>query len=236
MSRLIFEKEYIAVIPSYKQTEKHKHNMMHLFVGKRSLLLECENGPVTGKVIILDKNIVHKGPESDLDYFLFIDPVSRFGSKLKKEYLKESFFCAFDSDELSAGGAYSPKQIKSKLVSFFGEEILGAIRDMDPRILELIRGIDSFEHIGKKIPELAKESGYSESYLTHLFKTETGIPLKNYMLMREFEYAYQKIASGQKITDAVLDAGFGSSSHFSDVCRKLTGISVMDVMRGKADK
>ncbi len=235
MSWLFFEKEYIAVIPSYKQTDEHKHNMMHLFVGTDPLVLECERGTVKGKIIILDKNIIHKGPEGNLEYFLFIDPTSLFGRRLRKEYLKESCFCTFDTEVLSCNGDFSPERFDSKLVSFFGEEIFGVDTDIDPRILDLIQKIDSFNHIGKKVTDIAEEAGYSVSYLTHLFKKETGIPLKNYMLMREFEYAYQKIVSGAKITDAVLDAGFGSSSHFSDVCRKLTGISVMDVMR-KADK
>jgi len=234
MSRLFFEKEYIAVIPSYKQTDEHKHNMMHLFVGTDPLVLECERGTVKGKIIILDKNIIHKGPEGNLEYFLFIDPTSLFGRKVRKEYLKDSCFCSFDTDVLSNIGDFSSKQFENKLVSFFGEEIFGDDTDLDPRIQELIRRIDTFEHIGKKVSDIAEEAGYSESYLTHLFKKETGIPLKNYMLMREFEYAYKKIASGEKITDAVLEAGFGSSSHFSDVCRKLTGISVMDVMREKS--
>lgn len=95
----------------------------------------------------------------------------------------------------------------------------------------MMEEIDAFKYTDKKVSDIARSYGYSESYLTHLFKKETGVPLKNYMLMRQFEYAWTLISKGCKITEAAMEAGFSSSSHFSDVCQKLTGISAMDVMK-----
>jgi NifU-like protein involved in Fe-S cluster formation len=40
MSRIYFEDTYIVVIPSYQETEKHKHSMLHVFVGNESLRMD----------------------------------------------------------------------------------------------------------------------------------------------------------------------------------------------------
>ena len=94
--------------------------------------------------------------------------------------------------------------------------------NMDERILQLLKNIDDFKHLGDWVSELAEKYSYSESYLTHLFKNETGIALKSYLLMRQFEYVWREVMKGRSLTDASMDAGFSSPSHFSDVCRKLT--------------
>lgn len=235
MSKIYFEKNYILIKPSYKQTNEHKHNMLHLFVGKSMLTLSCEKGEVCGRVIALDKDIKHRAPEGELDYFLFIDPTTELAGKIKTEFMKEMGVFSWDDDSLYLGKDFSPDMVKSRLSHFFGEDELEKNNNIDKRITEIMNRIDSFDFRGKRVSDLAAEYGYSESYLAHLFKRETGIPLKNYMLMRQFEYAWVMIADGKKITDAVLDAGFGSSSHFSDVCQRMTGVSVMDVMHGKAD-
>ena len=235
MSKIYFEKNYILIKPSYKQTNEHKHNMLHLFVGKSMLTLSCEKGEVCGRVIALDKDIKHRAPEGELDYFLFIDPTTELAGRIKTEFMKEMGVFSWDDDSLYLGKDFSPDMVKSRLSHFFGEDELEKNNNIDKRITEIMNRIDSFDFRGKRVSDLAAEYGYSESYLAHLFKRETGIPLKNYMLMRQFEYAWVMIADGKKITDAVLDAGFGSSSHFSDVCQRMTGVSVKDVMHGKAD-
>ena len=209
--------------------------MLHLFVGKSMLTLSCEKGEVCGRVIALDKDIKHRAPEGELDYFLFIDPTTELAGRIKTEFMKEMGVFSWDDDSLYLGKDFSPDMVKSRLSHFFGEDELEKNNNIDKRITEIMNRIDSFDFRGKRVSDLAAEYGYSESYLAHLFKRETGIPLKNYMLMRQFEYAWVMIADGKKITDAVLDAGFGSSSHFSDVCQRMTGVSVMDVMHGKAD-
>jgi AraC-like DNA-binding protein len=230
MSSIYFDNGYIIVKPSYKHTRKHKHNMLHLFAG-RGLKILADESIAEGKLIILEKNIYHKVLDGDVEYFMFIDPTSRFAEMLRRDYINEYGFYSSDNDYLLAEENISFEEIKNKLDVFFGEEVFMKKSECDSRILRLMEEIDSFKCVEKKVSDIAEEYGYSESYLTHLFKKETGIPFKNYMLMRQFEYAWIMINKGSRITDAVMEAGFSSSQHFSDVCQKLTGISAMDVMR-----
>ncbi len=68
--------------------------------------------------------------------------------------------------------------------SHFAGEVQLSKLNLDERILQILHNVDSFKHLGARVSELADKYSYSESYLTHLFKKETGIALKSYLLMR----------------------------------------------------
>ncbi len=226
MSRIFFEDTYIAVIPSYQETEKHKHSMLHVFVGNEPLSME---GVMPGRLIILEQNVVHQRPEGDIKFFLFVDPTSNFADILRNDYLKGKD--VFSSDE--SGMSFKPDEesIRSFIAGKFGESCFVRRENIDDRISTLLEDIDNFIYLDSKVTDITEKMSYSESYLTHLFKNETGVSLKSYLLLRRFEYVWQKISAGEKMTTAILEAGFASPSHFSDTCRKLTGISATDVLR-----
>ena len=41
--KLYFEKTYIIVVPTYKETLVHHHNMLHVFFGNGDLRLSAKN-------------------------------------------------------------------------------------------------------------------------------------------------------------------------------------------------
>lgn len=49
--------------------------------------------------------------------------------------------------------------------------------------------------------------------------------------MRRMEYAYRLISTGSKITWAAQESGFSSSAHLAYTCKKLTGVSITDVLK-----
>lgn len=83
--------------------------------------------------------------------------------------------------------------------------------------------------------EIAARVYLSESRLTHLFKENAGISLKSYLVIRRLEKAYRFITSGGRMTRAAHESGFASSAHLAYTCKKLTGISVSEVLKKTAD-
>jgi methylphosphotriester-DNA--protein-cysteine methyltransferase len=51
-----------------------------------------------------------------------------------------------------------------------------------------------------------------------------GIPLKSYLTLHQLEKAYQDILNGNSITDAAMNAGFDSPSHFAATVKRLMGL------------
>ena len=230
MFKLFFEKTYVIVVPSFKDTLVHRHNMLHVFFGNGNLSVNVDGKDVCGNVIILENDIEHKAPDGEIAFFLFVDPTSHFAEVLREKFLKGEPVAAFNlADARFDKAALTEESIKKNVFDFAGEVQLSKL-NLDERILQILNDIDSFKHLGSRVSELADKYSYSESYLTHLFKNETGIALKSYLLMRQFEYVWREVMKGRSLTEASLDAGFSSPSHFSDVCRKLTGISVTKVL------
>lgn len=226
MSRIFFEDTYIAVIPTYLKTEEHKHSMLHVFVGNEPLRMD---GVRPGSLIILEQNVVHRRPEGSIAFFLFVDPTSSFAAVLRDEYLKGED--VYSSYEPGISSVPDEQSIRQYIAGKFGDSCFVRREDIDQRIRAILEDIDDHKYLDAHVTDVAKKNNYSASYLTHLFKSETGVSLKGYLLLRRFEYVWQKISEGGKMTSAILDAGFASPSHFSDTCRKLTGISATDVLR-----
>ncbi len=226
MFKLFFEETYIIVVPSYRETLVHKHNMLHVFFGSEKLSLIAGGKSVSGNVIILENDVEHKAPDGEIAFFLFVDPTSHFAEVLREKFLKGEKVCASDfSLSYFEKTSLTEDIIKNIVIDFAGDFEFSKLK-LDERVLQILKNIDDFKHLGVRVADLAEKYCYSESYLTHLFKNETGIALKSYLLMRQFEYVWHEIMKGRSLTDASMEAGFSSSSHFSDVCRKLTGISV----------
>ncbi len=231
--QLFFEKTYIIVVPSFKDTLVHHHNMLHVFFGNGDLQLSAGGQELRGNVIILENDVEHKAPDGEIAFFLFVDPTSHFAEVLREKFLRGQPAVSVDLPGAKFNKAQLTEQIIKKTVFDFAGEVQLSKLNLDERILQILKNIDDFKHLGARVSELADKYSYSESYLTHLFKNETGIALKSYLLMRQFEYVWREVMKGRSLTEASMDAGFSSPSHFSDVCRKLTGISVTKVLESQ---
>ena len=55
--QLYFEKTYIIVVPTYKETLVHHHNMLHVFFGKGDLRQPAVAVNLSGVVVVYNKYI-----------------------------------------------------------------------------------------------------------------------------------------------------------------------------------
>lgn len=234
MSRLIFRDSYIVVEPSYSDTDIHKHSMLHIFLSYNSMFLLLDAESYTGNIIFLKDNILHKNPVGTINYVFLIDPTSSIADDIRGLITVGQSGVSYQKDisHFNFSNSHTDKEIILKLESRLSDIGIhfSDKKVMDKRIENLIFEIKTFKHLGKQVGEIAKEKHYSESWLTHLFKREAGISLKGYLLIRQLEYVWKAVYSGQSITTASLDSGFSSPSHFASVCKRMTGISVSNVI------
>lgn len=73
---------------------------------------------------------------------------------------------------------------------------------------------------------LADNVFLSSSRLSHLFKEQTGIPLKSYIILHQMERAFDELFAGRNITEASMIADFDSPSHFASTVKKMMGMTV----------
>ena len=75
------------------------------------------------------------------------------------------------------------------------------------------------------IPQLARESGMSESSFTRHFKNATGETPVEYLLKLRLQDAADKICNGMAVSEAAYSSGFSDSNYFSRIFKKKYGIS-----------
>ena len=228
MSRIVFEDEYVIVLPTFKEVVPHKHPFLHIFfLGDGSI---CDEAAVVGS------GIVHtmQGPDK-CRLFLMIDPTSDLADYLNSKVL--------------TGGGYEQIKLEVPLI-IYGEDDLSISNSVkkclkdngfcmsktadeidDYRVVRLIREIRDYKHLDDKIDKIASEYGLSESRLSHAFKESAGISLKGYLTIAQLKYAYKLVTEGESKTHAALEAGFASPAHLAYICKTQMGISITDVFK-----
>jgi AraC-like DNA-binding protein len=85
------------------------------------------------------------------------------------------------------------------------------------------------------LTELAKQSFFSPSHLSFLFKKTLGVSFKGILTIVRIEKAKQLLAEkpNHSITEISLDAGFGDLSHFEKTFKRMTGLNPREFRRRK---
>jgi len=67
-----------------------------------------------------------------------------------------------------------------------------------------------------RVEEIARQIGCSPSYLSRIFSSEAGMTMPQYLRQRRLEQAAELLRSGNhNVTEAALEVGYNSLSHFS---------------------
>lgn len=90
---------------------------------------------------------------------------------------------------------------------------------------------DICQYIKKSLPnsltiaEIAKAHNFSESYLAHCFKKETGISIGKYIRNEKIKQAMDMISKGISFLEITYSLDFSSQSHFSRQFKKVTNMT-----------
>lgn len=94
----------------------------------------------------------------------------------------------------------------------------------DERIAEVVRHLHKNPGDANDLKHFARSTGVSPSRFLHLFKDATGVSFRRYRLWARMGGAVRQLVSSGSLTEAALDAGFSSSSHFSASFREMFGM------------
>ena len=228
MSKIVFEDEYVIVVPTFKEVMPHKHSFYHIFfLGDE---LNCDEIFVTGS------GMLHTMPSLDeCKVFLMIDPTSDLAEHLNDAFLAESrpqrvklsspLILEKEEDSLSSSIRECLRENGLCILKVFDDGI------EDYRVARLIKEIKEYKHLDNRIEEIAAEYNISESRLSHIFKETAGISLKGYLTIAQLKYAYKLVMEGKSKTYAALEAGFASPAHLAYICKKQMGISITEVLK-----
>ncbi len=228
--------DHILISKDYNSPILHSHLAKHLIFSIHNEF-ECrvENNIFFCKGVCIDSNIDHtvNYDSDDLLVFLF-DETSNLARELEKKYLKGLPFSILQEElslkvvDLWKDNLENPKKLDEAILSVCNISSDNPVK-YDDRICQILDRISKMEGIYENtINILCDMVHLSRSRVSHLFKKQVGVSLSNYLIFEKMRKAYTYVAAGENITTASVKAGFCSSSHFSNVCKKMFGLAFTD--------
>lgn len=110
-----------------------------------------------------------------------------------------------------------------------------------PRCIDM-RFKEVFEYIALhfseplQISELSRSFGYNEAYFCRRFKELAGISATEYIRILRLEKAAEQLRRQNTVSDAAIQCGFSSISHFSRCFKAHFGSSPAEFKKGKINK
>lgn len=240
-SIIIYGKNFMMVSDNIA-ADYHKHWLLQLFLtGQKDFNIDVNRQHIICSSILVNLDTPHTfNNAGDTCFTMLIDPTTELGRRMMGVLMNQPYYL-FSPDETKAMQSHLQNILihKSKDAYLtFVQSLLFQfsncnIEKMDERVVKVLDLLDECVHEDEnhQLKYFAEKLNLSESRLAHLFKEETGIPLKSYIVLHKLQKAYELIGNGESITTAALNAGFNSPSHLAYTNKMMTGMSATNILK-----
>ncbi len=236
-----YGKNYMAISDSI-EADCHKHWLLQLFLSsEKELNIEVNGQSIPCGSILVNVDTPHLFSTDGYPHFTILaDPTTELGHMLRELLLDQPFYVFPHENTVLMQRAFKHALIQKSKDAFisFVESMISQfdysnMKNFDNRVIEVLNLLDDCIHEDEfhQIKHFSNKTCLSESRLAHLFKEETGIPMKSYIVLHKLQIAYKSIFNGENITIAALNAGFDSPSHLAYTNKMMTGMSATNIIR-----
>ncbi|MFU1793952.1 helix-turn-helix domain-containing protein [Paenibacillus azoreducens] len=242
---LYSSQDHVSFLTNKVDADDHSHHYIQLTVGlEQNVAITVEGHPMQASGFILQSNVTHQLQGlRQWQWYILINPESTFGELVKRTYLKDSCVYVLDKNQatelqqlaverlFSVNGQAEYDTAMQLCMQILRINENNQKPDLDDRIQEVLHAIDTQPPHQLTVKDLSQCMYISESRLSHIFKNKVGISLASYIVHHKLETAFQAVFSGKSMTDAAIDAGFSSSSHFSRTVRDKLGMTARAIVQ-----
>ncbi len=218
------------------QSDFHEHHLLAIVLSFSETfeITTKTDKPIKYEVAIIPKDTEYKLTTSLKDWTVFIhlDPYSEIGLKLnigeiKIHSLKRSRCIKLLN--ISKSWLDEPTISKQDIDNFLQEVVTTLTIDLTPRTIDerihkCIKIIRQSDFESFKLKDIADQVFLSPSRLSHLFKQETGLTFKKYILHHKLVKSLKAMHNQQNLTNASNMGGFSDQPHFTKTFKKSFGI------------
>lgn len=241
MDRIFYRENRVVLFAAYGNPRCHRHFAKHILIANQPFdcFVDTQSYRTCSMMIQSQaSHAIHQEEPSRMVVFL-IDETSQLSKQMDKSFLHHQSACrlpaAIEKQCIALiNNACSLQQIDAYVMENMPCPALNNTT-YDVRVTAAMRYIAACDTLNNEIYEYLPQKFFlSKSRFLHLFKEEVGIDLKNYLLLKRIEKVYHYVIEKKLcITEAALLAGFSSSSHFADACKKHYGISLTDFLKAQ---
>jgi AraC-like DNA-binding protein len=236
-----YGKNFIAISDSI-EADCHKHWLLQMFLSShKDLNIEINGQRIPCGAILVNIDTPHIfNTEGEPHFTMLIDSTTELGRMLRGLLMDQPFYVFPHEETIVMQQTFKEVSLEKSHDAFisFVQSILlrfdySDVENFDNRVMKVLNLLNECVHEDEfhQIKYFSEKTGLSESRLAHLFKEETGIPLKSYIVLHKLQKAYDAIFNGETITTAALNAGFDSPSHLAYTNKMMTGMSATNIIR-----
>lgn len=220
------------------QSDFHKHYAITvlLSLGDAFIITSSDKDRIDCKAVIIQKNISYNLQTSPSDYVVFIHivPYSANGIKLSDsttsikcldiapfKIVVNEFQNWFKSNE---NDTEKVEVLLNKVSSIPDSKNTEKVV-IDPRIMKGLQLIKESDNEKLPIQEIASAVNLSKSHFANLFKRETEIPFRKFVLYNKLIKAIQAMYEQNNLTNATFIGGFSDQPHFTRTFKNAFGIN-----------
>jgi two-component system response regulator YesN len=109
-------------------------------------------------------------------------------------------------------------------------------KEVSNAVVKVLQFIEKNVNLDLNRDEIAEQVYLNPAYLSRLFRKETGKSLTDYMSELRVEKAKRQLENSNiKISDIAVSVGYSNFSHFSQLFKKLTGMSPQEYRKKYQD-
>jgi len=220
------------------QSEFHEHHLIAIVLSfiEPIEIIDKENQSNTYEVALIPKDTSYKlsTSEGDFTVFIHLDPYSEVGIKLNQKdseihrLNREDFLETLKKiREWFEGYDNTSQNIDYLLHSVFESVVTTKFiqRKIDARVLTCIQIIKKSNLDTIQLKHLSDQVFLSPGRLSHLFKEETGLTFRRFVLHCKLVKSLQAMYNQQNFTEASFIGGFSDQPHFTKTFKKSFGIN-----------
>ena len=233
MTKIYEARDHILIHTGYDDPIEHHHMAAHIIVSLGTdLKVISDQKTYVCRGIRIPSGVSHRIDTKGNSVLVFLyDCTTDVAGAIRNTEVIEASACnriISNYYAFEAGSGYDALAgcIQEQLRIQEGEKRLS-----DERIL------NAMQHIQRRISdsitcrEIAEAVCLSESRFSHLFRQQVGMTFASYLIYQRIIRVYTEILRNKSITEAALEAGFCSSSHFADVNRRIFGLSAGEIIK-----
>lgn len=229
------------------QTKLHAHHGLEIVMSFNKPFLISKNGTEFEKsdCSIIAADLPHQFTGQD-DFYIFIyldaelNLAHRLETSLKLEKHNLLHYFGNEIEAVRTGfinwfhAASNDDEVANNLIGLLVEKLTGSensAHQLEERIKQSIEFIHSNLHEELSLAGIASKVHLSESRFAHLFKEQTGIPFRKYILWCRMQAALHEVMKGQSFTNAAYGGGFSDVAHLSRTFTEMFGVSPSEVLK-----
>lgn len=229
------------------QTKLHAHHALEIVMSFNKPFLISKNGTEFEKsdCAIIAADLMHQFTGQDDFYiFIYLDAELNFAHRLEisLKLEKQGLFHYFGNDIEAVRIEFinwfnlesNNDEKVNNLIGLLVEKLTGSensVNQLEERIKQSIEFIHSNLHEEISLADIASKVHLSESRFAHLFKEQTGIPFRKYILWCRMQAALHEVMKGQSFTNAAYGGGFSDVAHLSRTFTEMFGVSPSEVLK-----